>query len=82
MTLLDNGDADNTAVRYAYTTLVTPSITYESDLKTGARTLLKQQPTPGYDPKNYVTERVWITARDGKRVPVSVAYRKGFKKDG
>ena len=44
--------------------------------------MLKVQPVIGYDPANYATERVWITARDGKRVPVSLAYRKGFVKDG
>jgi oligopeptidase B len=82
MAIAGNGDADNTAVRYTYNTLITPTITYETDLKTGERTLLKQQPAPGYDAANYVTERVWIAARDGTRVPVSLAYRKGFKKDG
>ena len=82
MSLIDGGDADNTAVRYAYSTLITPTITYETDLKTGARTLLKQQPSPGYDPSRYATERVWIAARDGTRIPVSLAYRKGFAKDG
>ena len=82
MSLVDNGDADNAAVRYAYNTLITPTITYETDLTTGARTLLKQQPAPGYDPSRYVTERVWVTARDGARIPVSLAYRKGFVKNG
>ncbi len=82
MSLVDNGDADNPAVRYAYDTLITPTITYETNLETGERTLLKQQPAPGYDPANYVTERVWIAARDGARIPVSLAYRKGFVKDG
>ena len=82
MSLVDNGDADNTAVRYAYNTLITPTITYETDLNTGERTLLKQQPAPGYDPRNYATERVWVTARDGARIPVSLAYRKGFVKNG
>ncbi len=82
MSLTDNGDADNTAVRYTYDTLITPTITYETDLETGERKLLKQQPAPGYDPANYVTERAWVTARDGVRIPVSLAYRKGFARDG
>ena len=82
MALEPNGDADNTTVRYSYDTLITPQIVYETDLKTGARTLLKQFPVIGYDANNYVTERVWIAARDGTRVPVSLAYRKGFKKNG
>jgi oligopeptidase B len=82
MSLRDNGDVDNAAVRYTYDTLVTPTITYETDLKTGTRTLLKQQPAPGYEPSQYVTERVWVTARDGVRIPVSLAYRKGFERNG
>jgi oligopeptidase B len=82
MALADVGDPDTGWLRYTYNTLVTPTITYETNLKTGERRLLKQQPVPGYDAKNYVTERVWITARDGARVPVSLAYRKGFSKDG
>ncbi|MDP9103246.1 MAG: S9 family peptidase [Pseudomonadota bacterium] len=82
MSLGPDGGAENGAVRYAYDTLVTPEIVYESDLKTGERKFLKQLPVPGYDAKNYVTERVWVTARDGTRVPVSLAYRKGLKKDG
>ena len=82
MSLGDEGDVDDAKLRYTYETLITPTITYETDLKTGARALLKQQPAPGYDPANYVTERVWVDARDGTRIPVSLAYRKGFKHDG
>ncbi len=82
MALADVGDPDTGWLRYTYNTLVTPTITYETNLKSGERRLLKQQPVPGYDAKNYVTERVWITARDGTRVPVSLAYRRGFRKDG
>src|SRR5207249_11690786 len=36
----------------------------------------------GYDPANYQSERVWATAGDGARIPISVVYRKGFKRDG
>jgi oligopeptidase B len=83
MALADGGDADTTWVRYTYNSLTTPTTTYETDLKTGERRLLKQQPVlGGYDAKNYVTERVWVTARDGVKVPVSLVYRKGFKRDG
>jgi oligopeptidase B len=82
MSLADGGDADTNVVRYTYDSLTTPSTTYETNLTSGARTLLKRQPVIGYDPKNYITERVWVTARDGARVPVSLVYRKGFKKDG
>ncbi|WP_380862640.1 S9 family peptidase [Sphingoaurantiacus capsulatus] len=69
-------------VRYTYASLVTPTTTYEVNAKTGERRVLKVAPVPGYDPANYVTERVWATARDGVKVPVSVVYRKGTKLDG
>jgi oligopeptidase B len=82
MTLQDVGDPDTGWLRYTYDSLTTPTTTYETNLKTGQRRLLKTQPVIGYDAKNYVTERVWVTARDGVRVPVSLVYRKGFKKDG
>ena len=52
-------------------------------MRTGERKLLKEQPVlGGFDRANYVTERLWATARDGTKVPVSVLYRKGFRKDG
>jgi oligopeptidase B len=59
-----------------------PDTTYELNTRTGERKLLKQQPVIGYDASKYQTERVWVTARDGVKVPVSLVYRKGFKKDG
>ncbi|RYE72432.1 MAG: S9 family peptidase, partial [Oxalobacteraceae bacterium] len=69
-------------LRYSYTSLTTPATTYELNTQTGERKLLKQQPVIGYDSGKYVTERVWVTARDGVKVPVSLVYRQGFKKDG
>jgi oligopeptidase B len=52
-------------------------------MKSGERKLLKRQPVlGGFAPENYETERVWATARDGTKVPVSLVYRKGFKRDG
>ena len=77
-----NVERDTPRLRYAYTSLSTPDSVYEIDMKTGERTLLKRQPVPGYDPAGYVTERVWATARDGVRVPVSLLYRKGFQRNG
>ncbi|MFZ5748766.1 MAG: S9 family peptidase [Pseudomonadota bacterium] len=82
MDLSVNLDPAAPVVRYTYGSLVTPTTTYEVDALTGARTVLKVQPVPGYDASKYVTERVWITARDGTKVPVSLVYAKGFKKDG
>ena len=82
MALDENHDSASTRVRYSYNSLTTPKIIYEVDAATGQRQMLKQTPSPGYDPANYVTERLWATARDGTRVPVSLVYRKGFKRDG
>ena len=69
-------------VRYSYTSLAMPATTYELNVRTGERRELKRQPVPGYDPARYVTERLWATARDGTRIPVSIVYRKGFEKNG
>jgi oligopeptidase B len=69
-------------LRYTYTSLVTPTKTFEVNVKTGERKLLRVLPTPGYDPSRYETARVWATARDGTKIPVSLAYAKGFEKDG
>ena len=77
-----NSEHDTPWLRYGYTSMTTPETTYELNVETGERRQLKQQPVLGYDPAKYATERLWATARDGTRVPVSVVYRKGFEKDG
>ncbi|REC74830.1 oligopeptidase B [Chryseobacterium elymi] len=69
--------------RFGYTSMITPSSQYEQDLKTGKRTLLKQQEVlGGYNKENYITERLFATAKDGTKIPISIVYKKGFKKDG
>ena len=82
MALTGNAEPDTAWVRYDYDSMVTPTTTYETNIQTGERRTLKVQPVPGYDPSKYVTERVWATARDGTKIPVSLVYAKGFKKDG
>jgi len=82
MNISTNTEHDTTRLRYTYTSLTTPATTYELDTATGERKLLKQQPVIGYDPTQYATERVWATARDGERIPVSLVYRKGFERNG
>ncbi|MGQ0587329.1 MAG: S9 family peptidase [Gammaproteobacteria bacterium] len=83
-TLGVNPELDSTTLRYEYTSLTTPVTTYDYDLRTGARTLVKREPVLGdFDPANYATEFVFATARDGTRVPVSLAWRKDrFQRDG
>ncbi len=82
MGISSNPEADSDWLRYSYTSLTTPAIVYETNIKTGERRQLKQQPVPGYDASNYITERVWVPARDGTKIPVSLVYRKDFKRDG
>ena len=78
-----NAEPGTDWLRYTYTSLTTPTSTFEVNVTTGERKLLKEQPVlGGFDKANYVTERLWATARDGTRVPVSVLYRKGFEKNG
>jgi oligopeptidase B len=82
MSLDVNAEPDAEWLRYRYDSLTTPTRVYEVSARTGERRLLKQFPAPGYDPTHYVTERVWATARDGTKIPVSLVYRKGFRRDG
>ncbi|MEG3191742.1 S9 family peptidase [Lysobacter sp. D1-1-M9] len=82
MGLSVNSEPDTDWLRYSYTSMTTPATTFEVNVRTGERRQLKQQPVIGYDPAQYVTERLWASARDGTRIPVSLVYRKGFQKDG
>lgn len=82
MSIDANPEVTANKLRYTYDSLTTPTITYEVDTKTGERTVLKRNPAPNYDASQYVTERVWATARDGTKIPVSLVYKKGFKRDG
>ncbi len=82
MGLATNSETGTDWLRYGYTSLTTPATTYELNVKTGERRTLKAQVVPGYDASDYVTERLWVDARDGTKVPLSLVYRKGFAKDG
>jgi oligopeptidase B len=77
-----NKDVHAETVRYRYTSLTTPATTYDLNVTTGERTLVKRQPVPGYDASKYVTERVWAKSRDGTRVPVSVLRLRSTPRDG
>nr|WP_184015977.1 S9 family peptidase [Sphingobium boeckii] len=81
--LSSNPEYDPDVYRVSYSSMVTPRTTYDYDPATGSLTTLKVQQIPsGYDASQYETERVIVTARDGAKVPVSVVYKKGFRKDG
>jgi oligopeptidase B len=76
-----NREFDTPLLRYVYTSLTTPSSTYDFDMQSKQKTMLKRDSILGsFDPANYVTERLYTTARDGARVPVSVVYRKGVSR--
>lgn len=74
---------DTATFRFTYSSPTTPSQTYDLNLDTGERTLLKQQEVPsGHDPADYETRRLFATAPDGELVPVTLLYRKGTRIDG
>jgi oligopeptidase B len=75
-------DYDSRTYRYNYQSLVTPSSVFDYDPFTGKSTLLKRQEVIGYDPSRYTSERLWATAHDGVKVPISIVYKKGLVRDG
>ncbi len=76
-------DYESTTYRYNYQSFVTPSSVFDYDVMSGKSTLRKQQEVlGGYDPNQYASERLWATARDGVKVPISIVYKKGFPRDG
>ena len=81
---LDNNREYSTRLlRFHYTSLITPASVYDFDLISKKRELKKQTPVlGGFDPANYRSERLYAEAADGKRIPISLAYRKGLDRDG
>lgn len=78
-----NREFNTPVVRYNYQSLVTPGSVFDYNMNTQQSTLLKETEVPGgFDRKNYVSERLFATAADGTKVPLSVVYRKGTKIDG
>lgn len=79
-----NPEFETKMLRYGYNSLNTPPSVIDFNMETKERTVLKEAEILGgkFDKDNYQTERLWATARDGKKIPISVIYRKGIKKDG
>ena len=78
-----NYEFDTNLLRFGYQSMVTPGSIFEYDMDSRERTLLKQQPVlGGYDPSAYETKRLWATAGDGVRVPISIVHRRGVDLDG
>ena len=79
----DNYVFDSSVVRYNYQSLVTPPSVFDYDVNTQKSTLVKQTEVPGgFDRANYVAERVFATAPDGVKIPISLVYKKGVRRDG
>jgi len=78
-----NPDFATNKLRYSYTSMTTPYSTYEYDMVSRSKVLLKEQEVlGGYDKSLYETKRLWATASDGVKVPISIIYKKGIKLDG
>jgi oligopeptidase B len=78
-----NPELNTPIVRYAYSSLTTPTTLYDYDIRTGEQVLLKRDPVLGsFDPKDYATEFLLVPARDGAQIPVSLVYRSGFARNG
>jgi oligopeptidase B len=81
---MQNREFDTEKLRFGYTSLTTPNTVYEYDMVTKEKTQLKQQEVLGgaFNPDDYTSERVIASSRDGAKVPMSIVYKKGYKKDG
>ena len=78
-----NVEFDTVILRYGYNSMTTPSSSIDFNMVTKKKTILKEQEVldPNFDKDNYASERIWATAPDGVKVPISLVYKKGIKKD-
>jgi oligopeptidase B len=78
-----NPDYNSSTLRYQFTSLVTPYSTIDYNMTSREKKLMKQQEVVGgYNAADYVTERLYATAKDGTKIPISIVYKKGFEKNG
>jgi len=78
-----NPEYNSKTLRYIYTSMTTPVSVYDYNMETKAKKLMKQQEViGGYNPEDYTTERLYATAKDGTKIPISIVYKKGLVKDG
>lgn len=81
--LAENAEWNTSKIRYGYESFITPDSLYEYDMDSRKQVLLKQtEVLGGYDPAQYTSERLFATAKDGTRIPISIVYKKGFKRIG
>lgn len=78
-----NRDFHTDLLRFTYSSLTTPFTTFDYNMDSGEKILLKREEVVGgYDPEAYDTERLWAEAQDGTRIPISIVYKKGLQKNG
>ena len=77
-----NPEPESARLRYGYSSMTTPDTLFELDMDTGERRVLKQTEVPGFDAANYRSEHLWIVARDGVEVPVSLVYHRKHLRKG
>lgn len=79
-----NPDFDTEILRYSYTSLTTPRSVIDYNMRTGEKEIKKEQEVLGgsFNKDNYASERIWATADDGTKIPISIVYKKGMKRDG
>ncbi|MCA0153205.1 S9 family peptidase [Winogradskyella vincentii] len=79
-----NIEFDTDVLRYGYNSLTTPASIIEYNLKTKSKIVLKEQEVLGgkFKKENYISERIWAKAEDGAKIPISIVYKKGIKKNG
>jgi oligopeptidase B len=77
-----NPEMNSEELRFEYASLTTPNTTYDYNMVAKTKVLKKRQEVVGgHNPENYETKRLYAKARDGKMIPISIVYKKGFKKD-
>ena len=81
-TVTSNAEFESQVVRYEFESLRLPESTFDFDMVTRKQELKKTRQIPNYNPENYRTERIWVKARDGKKVPISLLMKKDFKPTG
>lgn len=77
-----NGVFDAGCFRYEYQSLNQPQTTFDFEFESHQNVVRRVDDVPGFGSDGYQSERVWLTARDGARIPVSLVYKKGFRRDG
>lgn len=81
--LIGNPEYEATTLRYSYTSLNRPTTLFDYNTETGVSDVLKVQEVPsGFNPDDYIVERLWATAPDGVKVPMAIVYKRDLKKDG